>query len=77
MLWNKEIIIGYDSEFSAMQKATAFSIASVAAIMGNGKLEGDKEERGGHREQYPKVLSYADVPFDEFNKSLKELGIKI
>jgi|TARA_R110000751_G_scaffold302739_2_gene416950 lysine 6-dehydrogenase len=77
ILWNKEIIIGYDSEFSAMQKATAFSISSVASIIGNGKLEGDKEQSGDRWEQYSKTLSYADVPFDEFNKNLKELGIEV
>jgi saccharopine dehydrogenase-like NADP-dependent oxidoreductase len=62
--WRREKIIKSDEQFSAMQKATAFSISSVAAIMARGKLEGA---------QYPTSLSYADVPFSEFNNNLEEL----
>jgi len=73
--WDKEIIIGYDQKFSAMQKATAFSISSVAKLMAQGLLEGDKSEHRGYRTQYSKNLTYADVPFDKFEKNLKKLGI--
>ena len=73
--WNKEIIVGYDQKFSAMQKATAFSISSVAALMAKGLLEGDKDEHRDYHTQYSKNLAYSDVPFDEFGKNLKKLGI--
>lgn len=74
--WKKELAIWGDSGgFSAMQKATAFSIASVAKIMAEGKLEGNKEERRDYHTQYPVNLSYADVPFEEFNNNLKLLEI--
>lgn len=71
--WRKEKIIKSDERFSAMQKATAFSISSVARIMAEGKLEGDKDQHGDYWTQYSPSLSYADVPFDEFNNSLEEL----
>jgi len=58
-----------------MQKATAFSISSVAKIMAEGKLEGNKEEHRSYHTQHPVNLSYADVPFDEFNNNLKLLKI--
>ncbi len=74
--WKKELAIWGDSDgFSAMQKATAFSISSVAKIMAEGKLEGDKEEHRGYYTQHPRSLSYADVPIDEFNNNLKLLNI--
>jgi saccharopine dehydrogenase-like NADP-dependent oxidoreductase len=75
--WHKEILVKSDEQFSAMQKATAFSISAVAAIMAEGKLEGNKEERRGYWLQYNKSLSYADVPFDRFNKNLNKLGLDI
>ncbi|MAF25991.1 hypothetical protein CL634_10535 [bacterium] len=68
--WNEEKVIKVDDRFSAMQKATAFPISSVAAIMAQGKLEGDKEQHRDWWLQHNKSLSYADVPFDEFNKNL-------
>ena len=58
-----------------MQKATAFSISSVAKIMAEGKMEGNKEQHRDYWTQYPKSLSYADVPFDEFDKNLRFLGV--
>jgi saccharopine dehydrogenase-like NADP-dependent oxidoreductase len=74
--WKKEIAIWGDPDgFSAMQKATAFSISSVAKIMAEGKLEGNKEEHRDYHTQYPVNLSYADVPFEEFNNNLKLLKI--
>jgi saccharopine dehydrogenase-like NADP-dependent oxidoreductase len=73
--WREEKLIRSDDQFSAMQKATAFSISSVAAIMAQGKLEGNKEQRRDYWLQYNKSLSYADVPFEEFNKNLKKLGL--
>jgi len=73
--WRQEKVIKSDEQFSAMQKATAFSISSVAAIMAEGKLEGNKEERRGYWLQYPKSLSYADVPFKEFSDNLEKLAL--
>jgi hypothetical protein len=75
--WRKEILVKSDEQFSAMQKATAFSISAVAAIMAEGKLEGNKEQRRDYWLQYNKSLSYADVPFDRFNKNLNKLGLDI
>jgi len=71
--WKKERLIQSDCDFSAMQKATAFPISSVAAIMAEGKMEGDKEQHRDHWIQYNKSLSYADIPSDLFNDNLNEL----
>jgi len=75
-VWRRERVIKSDEQFSAMQKATAFSISSVAAIMAQGKLEGNKEQRRDYWVQYPAALSYADIPFEEFKENLKILGIE-
>ena len=73
--WRQEKVVRSDEQFSAMQKATAFSISSVAAIMAEGKLEGNKKQHRDYWEQYSPNLSYEDVPFEEFNSNLKKLGI--
>ena len=75
--WRKEILVKSDERFSAMQKATAFSIASVAAMMAEGKLEGDKDEHRGYYTQYDKNLGYKDVPFDKFKENLNKIGLDI
>jgi len=78
LTWEKDIsIIGDEDGFSAMQKATAFPASSVAKIIAEGKLEGNKEEHRGYWTKYPASLSYSDIPFDEFNNNLKLLGITI
>ena len=59
-----------------MQKSTAYPISSVAALMAEGALEGNKEQHRDYWTQYPKALSYEDVPFEKFNSNLKKLGIK-
>ncbi len=74
-VWRQEKVIRSDEQFSAMQKSTAFSISSVAAIMAQGKLEGNKTQHRDYWEQYSPSLSYEDVPFEEFNNNLKKLGI--
>ena len=74
-VWRQEKVIRSDEQFSAMQKSTAFSISSVAAIMAEGKLEGNKVQHRDYWEQYSPCLSYEDVPFEEFNNNLKKLGI--
>lgn len=73
--WRQEKAIKSDEQFSAMQKATAFPISSVAKIMAEGKLEGDNGQCRDYWTQYPASLSYADVPYEEFNNNLKLLGI--
>ena len=73
--WDKEIIIPYDLTFSAMQKATAFSVASIAAQLAEGTLEGRMEQRRGYWLDFPKTLSYKHVNYDELKNSLKELEI--
>jgi lysine 6-dehydrogenase len=75
--WDKELLVVSDTEFSAMQKATAFPLASVASLMAEGLLEGNKDEMRGYYTQYSKVLRYCDVPFGKFSKRLEDLGIKI
>ncbi len=71
--WRKEKKIKSDERFSAMQKATAFSISSAAALMAEGLMEGDKDQRRDHYTQYNKNLAYSDIPFDKFNEKLNIL----
>ena len=66
LTWNKEVIVGYDHQFTAMQKSTSYSIASVAALMGEGKLDGNYNQ-----------LNYSDIPFEDFKNNLSKLGINI
>jgi saccharopine dehydrogenase-like NADP-dependent oxidoreductase len=73
--WKKEFIVGYDLKFSAMQKATAFSISSVAKIMAEGHFDDRKVEHRGYKDKLPVVLKYSDVPYEKFEKNLKELGL--
>jgi saccharopine dehydrogenase-like NADP-dependent oxidoreductase len=76
--WQKELLIPQGQFFSGMQKATAFPIASVAKMMAQGKLTGDKEQHRDYYTQFPKTLSYKDIDYDEFNKNIEFLreGIK-
>ena len=55
-----EKIIQSDKKFSAMQKATAFPIASVAHIVTSSDLDAH-------------VLKYDDIPYPQFNKWLNQL----
>jgi saccharopine dehydrogenase-like NADP-dependent oxidoreductase len=66
MTWDKEVIINSDDHFSAMQRATGFSIAAVADLI----ARGDIQASGNH-------LKYADIPFEKFANSLTYLGIKV
>tara|TARA_B100000287_G_scaffold400574_1_gene419911 strand:+ start:2819 stop:3958 length:1140 start_codon:yes stop_codon:yes gene_type:complete len=80
--WDKDLYVLGDQQqdeprFSAMQKATAFPIASVAKIMAEGKLEGDHEQHRDYWTQYPKSLSYSYVPYKEFDLNLRDLGINV
>ena len=69
----KEKLIKSDDDFTAMQKATAFPISSVASIMAEGKMEGDKEQHRDYWLQFNKSLSYADVPCELFSDNLNKL----
>jgi len=79
--WNKEIVVHGDSEFSAMQRATAFPISSVASMMAEGLFdrESRKIERRGYYE-YPKseALTYKDISeqFASFNERLDRLDLQ-
>jgi saccharopine dehydrogenase-like NADP-dependent oxidoreductase len=80
LAWRREILVKGDhlqhiSSFTAMQKATAFPAASVASLMAEGKLEGDKDQRRDYYTQYPKSLTYKDIPTELFNDNLKKLNI--
>ena len=70
--WNKEILVNADKgsfedvkNFTAMQKATAFSIASVADIMARGLLDRDFG--------LDRRLTYSHIPYEEFNTTLNKL----
>ena len=67
LVWKKEILIKSEQGFSAMQRATAFSISSAASLMAQGKLD----------ETGKKALTYEDVPFKDFSSNLKSLGIDL
>ena len=71
--WNEEKVIKVDDRFSAMQKATAFPISSIAALMAEGVFDGEKSQCRGYWDCFDKSLSYKDVPFDRFNENLKTL----
>tara|TARA_Y100001963_G_scaffold107001_1_gene147860 strand:+ start:3333 stop:4466 length:1134 start_codon:yes stop_codon:yes gene_type:complete len=71
--WAEEKLVRSDGKFSAMQKATAFPISCVASLMAEGKMEGNKEQHRDYHTQYPKALSYADVPYQEFESRLTNL----
>jgi saccharopine dehydrogenase-like NADP-dependent oxidoreductase len=74
--WRRERVIKFDENFSAMQKATAFPITSVAALMAEGVLDGPKERHKDYYTQYSRSLAYKDIPFDLFKEKLDALGIK-
>ena len=71
--WVEEKLIKSDDRFSAMQKATAFPISCVASLMAEGKMEGKKHQHRDYWTNFPKALTYADVPFDEFNERLEAI----
>jgi saccharopine dehydrogenase-like NADP-dependent oxidoreductase len=58
---NKSLFVYPNDKFTAMQRATAFPIVSVADILSDGDLDKIKSP------------SYADVPLDKFNAILNKL----
>ena len=76
--WVKEhLIMGNCSDFTSMQKTTAFPTAAVATLMGEGEFDERYEERRGYKDKKSLVLGYEDVPFDKFNNKLQDLGIHV
>ena len=76
LLWNKEILVNsIKDEFSAMQRATSGPISVVASLMAEGMFDARYEEHRDYKIRLPLVLSYKDVPYEEFNKRLTTLGI--
>ena len=74
-VWREEKLVRSDDRFSAMQKATAFSISSVASIMGEGYFDNRIAQNRGGDMKLPLALAYADVPHEEFNRRLEILGV--
>jgi saccharopine dehydrogenase-like NADP-dependent oxidoreductase len=76
LLWNKEILVNsIKDEFSAMQRATSGPISVVASLMAEGMFDARFDEHRDYKVALPLVLSYKDVPYEEFNKRLTTLGI--
>lgn len=75
--WNREVIIGYDLKFSAMQKSTAYSISAAAALMADGCFDNRVVENRSGDIKLPLVLHYKDIPFDLFKDNLEKLGVTI
>jgi saccharopine dehydrogenase-like NADP-dependent oxidoreductase len=76
--WKEDLAVFGDRDgFSAMQKATAFPITSVATLMAEGVFDGDMEQRRDHWIPYPKNLSYSHVPYDKFKERLNLLGLAV
>jgi len=59
--WRLKSIVKHDETFTAMQKTTGFGAAAVAAILGDGVMDGKP------------VAGYADVPTVEFVWNMREL----
>jgi saccharopine dehydrogenase (NAD+, L-lysine-forming) len=73
LAWKKEHVIECDDKFSAMQKCTAFPISTIASMMAEGIFDDRKDEKRGYYINLPNILTYSDIPFDEFNKRLASL----
>ena len=75
--WYKENAVFSDEKFSAMQKCTAFPIVAVGSLMAQGWFDKDKSQHRDYSTPYDKVLTYSDVPYDEFLNQLRVLGLEI
>lgn len=76
--WKEELsVFGDSGGFSAMQKATAFPITSVATMMAEGYFDGEMDQRKDHWSCYPKSLSYSHVPYEEFRDRLNRLKLEV
>lgn len=68
-----EKVVRSCNNFSAMQRATAYSISSMASVMATGKLDERYDERRGYKTRLPLSLGYRDVPYTEFESVLNGL----
>jgi len=59
--------------FSAMQRATAYSISTVGSIMATGILDERYNEKRGYKTRLPLALQYKDVPYTTFENVLNSL----
>ena len=73
LTWKKEHVIKCDDKFSAMQKCTAFPIATVASMMAERVFDSRIQQNRGGDINLPNVLEYADIPFSPFNRQLNDL----
>ena len=71
--WLHEQVVNADDKFSAMQKSTAFPIASVAALMAEGVFDSRVKQNRSGDIKLPNALVYSDIPHDLFNFKLQKL----
>jgi saccharopine dehydrogenase-like NADP-dependent oxidoreductase len=76
-VWDKEVLIRFGGDnnmiqFSAMQKATAFSASSVAKEMIEGSFDEIVSQTYGKR-----CLAYKDVDYEQFMKNIEFLKSKV
>jgi hypothetical protein len=74
--WEKELIIPYCRTFSAMQKATAFSISSVAKMMAEKFFDKNTPQHRDYYDLPPKSLTYKHVDYNEFIKNIDFLRMQ-
>tara|TARA_R110002050_G_scaffold6130_1_gene25929 strand:+ start:2043 stop:3131 length:1089 start_codon:yes stop_codon:yes gene_type:complete len=72
-MWKHENVVRSDEHFSAMQKCTAFPIASVADILTTGKLDDRVVQKRSGEVKLSNCLKYSDIDFDEFQGNLNTL----
>ena len=68
-----EKVVHSCDRFSAMQRATAFSISTMASIMGSGALDKRIVQNRGGDIKLPYTLKYSDVPYSQFETILNKL----
>lgn len=68
-----EKVVSSKGSFSAMQRATAYSISTIASLMGSGKLDDRTVEHRGYKDELSMNLQYSDVPYSDFENTLNGL----
>ena len=68
-----EKVVYSSGPFSAMQRATAYSLSTVASLMGAGRLDDRTIQQRGYSDRLPMSLQYSDVPYSEFESILNSL----
>lgn len=74
--WEKELLIPHSGMLSAMQKATAFPISSVAKMMAEGFFDKNAQQHRDYYDTPPRALSYKHVDYEEFMKNIDTLRIQ-